>query len=508
MNEKLSIFKPSIIIPGVFFAILSAAICMQIMGQFGNAPNTSLISLVLLMSIAKISVTVASIFSDPEKQNYIISIASASGFVAANCAFISIAMLFVMERDDLLFPIALGTLVGSLITVFSMGKLFDTKIFPAEGSWPTGKAIATMIEAGNQGGKKSRELFQGVFVGVLSSVFGIPAAGIGIAFIANVVTMIAMAIGVILRGFSIYIFNGFDIGSSNIPQGLMIGAGSVAFFQILFSFKNKNKINNHFDINQNSAIIFIKPLLLFVLGAVITAFASGLLFYMTPFMLFIWVLFCSLAALIAMLLIGVASMNTGIAPAFAVVTIFLTVGLFVGFGAEPLSVFIGYLSSVGMPFADTGISLKAGYIIRGNGKNKEHELYGRKQQIILKYIGVFIGVIMAFVFSGVLIENNVIPPMSHFYANAVTSVLSYYVLREIVLWAIPGVILQIAFGNKSVGLMLATGLFINNSIFGVVVLFAVLIRLVIGTKHMSVRAPGLIAGDGIFGFLNNLLRLF
>jgi len=98
--------------------------------------------------------------------------------------------------------------------------------------------------------------------------------------------------------------------------------------------------------------------------------------------------------------------------------------------------------------------------------------------------------------------------MSIFYASTVVEAVSPSLLRELAIWAVPGAILQIAFGNKSVGLMLAAGLLINNPIFGIVILLSIGIRRIIGTKHMGVRGPGLIAGDGLFGFAVNIFRAF
>ena len=105
-------------------------------------------------------------------------------------------------------------------------------------------------------------------------------------------------------------------------------------------------------------------------------------------------------------------------------------------------------------------------------------------------------------------NSNILPPMSIFYADTVTSATDLTLLQELALWAIPGAALQAAFGNRSVGLMLATGMLINNPIFGISVLAAVVLRLIIGTKHMTLRAPGLIAGDGLFGFAANMFRMF
>ena len=56
--------------------------------------------------------------------------------------------------------------------------------------------------------------------------------------------------------------------------------------------------------------------------------------------------------------------------------------------------------------------------------------------------------------------------------------------------------------------LFATGLLINNPIYGIGVLAAVVLRLIIGTEPMEVREAGLIAGDGIYGFVTALIRTF
>ena len=519
---RISISEPGILILGILLSILSAAICMQIMGQFGTAPNTSLISAVLVMIVARIPLMVAKRFRNLERQNYVLSIASSAGFAAANCGFVAVAVMFIMGRNDLIIPMAFGSLIGSMISVFVVGRIFDSKIFPARGAWPLGAAIAASLEAGDEGGKKGFQLLQGLIVGAIASFLGIPAAGVGIAFIANMITMAALGAGMILRGYSPYIFNGFDIGQSNIAQGIMIGAGVVALVQIIMSMvkgskkapREKEKIEaevkgEEYTVSDSAAI---KTLLgsagLFIGGAVVIALIMGVFSEMGLAQSVLWILFSGVAAIIVMTLVGTASMHSGWAPTFAVVTIFLTFGLLIGFPALPLAVIVGYLGSVGPCLADTGIGLKAGWIIRGKGTDKAYEIQGRRQQVLIKQLGVIIGTAMAVIFGIILMQGEVLPPMSIFYASAVEMVADSSVLRELALWAVPGAALQLAFGNKSVGLMLATGLLINNPIFGISVLAAIGLRLAIGTRHMSIRAPGLIAGDGLLGFGANIFRAF
>ena len=522
-RTRISMAEPKVLGLGLALAIISAAICMQIMGQFGTSPNTSLIGAVLVMIVAKIPLAAVKSLRHLERQNYILSMASAAGFAAANCGFIAIAVMFLMGRYDLIMPMAFGALMGSMISILIMGRLFDSRVFPATGAWPMGQAVASVIEAGDEGGKKGLHLLAGLAIGVVASYFRIPAAGVGIAFIADMGAMAALGIGMLLRGHSVRIFRGFDVGESNIAQGVMVGAGIVALVQIIITISKVRKkhpikeeafdISTHTEEHAISDSTAKKTIAnsawLFMAGALILALATGIFSHMGPGQAALWVAFAGFTTVVVMMLVGTAAMHSGWAPAFAVVTICLTVGLIIGFPPVPLAVLVGYIGAIGLPFNDTGVGLKTGWLIRGKGMDKDYEAYGRKQQIIIKQIGAVVGIAMAVTFGMVLTRGGVIPPMSVFYAYTVMETVSPALIRELAIWAVPGAVLQAAFGNKrSVGLMLATGLLINNPIFGIAVLAAIAVRLKIGTKFMEVRGPGLIAGDGLFGFGRNIFYAF
>ena len=503
--KKISIYEPGVLTLGIILAIISAAICMQIMGMFGTAPNTSLIVAVLIMIIARIPINALKKFGNLERQNYIMSIASAAGFSAANGAFIGISMLLILGRDNLVIPLSIGMLTASIISVFSTYKLFDSKIFPSSGSWPMANAAAKILEAGNEGGKKSKELIQGIVVGAILNQFGLPATGIGIAVVANIGTMAAMGIGSLISGFSPLLFD-FNFSDTNIAQGIMIGAGVIAFFQIIISIKNmKTKPQEECcdaTISETTAKkSLVLTFILFIAGAVLTAYITSLFSYMSNVNMILWILYVGISTLITMLLVGTASMHSGIAPSFAVVTLFLTIGIILGFEPIALAIMVGYVSCVGMVFADTGIGLKTGHIIR----NGIDEAYGRRQQTIMKFLGVIIGVIMAFFFGSYIIDGGAIPPMSIFYARSVSDSIDITLFLDLLMWSIPGAILQFIFGNKQVGLMLATGLLIGNGLFGAFILITLLFRIKFGVKTMAVRGPGLIAGDGLWGFIRIFL---
>jgi len=318
--------------------------------------------------------------------------------------------------------------------------------------------------------------------------------------------MAGLGIGMIIRGYSTAIFRGFDIGQSNIAQGIMIGAGVVAFIQIFFTLKSGKEVKSEADSSIPRTLAASGGL--FIAGAIVIAAVSGIFGEMSLLQSVLWVLFAGASAIVVMILVGTASMHSGWGPTFAVVTICLTIGLLARFPPLPLAVLVGYLGSVGPCMQDAGVGFKAGWILRGKGANPEHEKYGRRQQVLIKQLGVIIGIVMAVFFGLILIRGEVIPPMSIFYADTVASIPDIALVRELAIWAIPGAVLQAAFGNKSVGLMLATGLLVNNPVFGISILVAIVARLIFGAKHMSIRAPGLIAGDGLFGFGESIFRAF
>ena len=186
----------------------------------------------------------------------------------------------------------------------------------------------------------------------------------------------------------------------------------------------------------------------------------------------------------------------------------MTLGIFMGFEPLPLAVLTGYIGSAGPCFADMGYDLKTGWILRGKGGDRERELYGRKQQVIIEFIGVVIGILVVMFFALMFMKQDIMPPISKVFATAVSAGADTAILKELLVWAVPGAAIQIIFGNKMVGVLFATGLLLNNPTYGIAVLIAVVVRMIFGTKFMEVRDAGFIAGDGLFGFFSNVLKAF
>lgn len=521
MEEKrkiISAFEPNIIIIGIILAILSAVICMQLIGNVGITPNTSLIGAIFAMILARLPISQLTSYKSLERQNMLQTIVSGAGFAAANCGFIGVGILWGLEKAEYIFPMAIGCILGTTLSIVIVGKLFDSPLFPAQAAWPPGVATASAIQAGDEGGKKGRRLIEGLIIGVIGSYFKLPVAGIGIVFIANIFSMAGLGIGLIIRGYSAQIFSlfgmvNFNLGATKIPQGVMIGAGLVALLQSLcIIFKSKKDEEKQSLETTVSSMDSKKSLVLgfggLIVASIITALITGIFSSMNVKEMIIWVLWCAFSSLVAMLLVGMAAMHSGWFPAFAISTIFMTVAIFLGFKPLAIAVMTGFIGSVGPCFADMGYDLKTGWILRGKSEDREYERAGRKQQVIIEAIGGIIGILVVLLFSKALMSQNVIPPISKVFATTITVGADPTILKEMLIWAIPGAIIQLISGKKMVGVLFATGLLLNNPIYGIGVLIAVVVRLIFGREFMEVRDAGLIAADGLFGFVANLIKVF
>jgi uncharacterized oligopeptide transporter (OPT) family protein len=169
----------------------------------------------------------------------------------------------------------------------------------------------------------------------------------------------------------------------------------------------------------------------------------------------------------------------------------------------------GFILSTGPQFADMGYDLKSGWMVRGRGSDPAREADGRFQQFLLQQVGAIVGIVLAAAVAGVYFRSGLIPPMSKIFAVTASMVLTSAHIRVLAGSAVLGAALQLAGGpGKALGILFATGLLIVSPWYGVALLAALVVRRVIGPEKMAVRAPGLIAGDGLLHFGEALLRMF
>lgn len=520
----------------------SAIICMQIISRIGFTPNTSIIGALIAMSLARMPFKGLKKFRSLDRQNLVQTMTSGAGFAAANCTLLSVAIFYAYKDLTLVVPMLLGAGIATLIGMHLVYRSFDSELFPATGSWPPGVATAQALIAGDEGGKKGRALLYGIIIGAAGSsrlfsfpalgINGLPMAGIGIAFIANVFAMISLALGLIVRGYFPYISGwlaplagsfGYelpsDLGTTYIPHGFMIGAGAISLVQALMIIFRRNKPTGASSNEESytvSAASLKKALsghvVLFAAGAVILAVLGGIWTEMSPGRLVLWIVWCAFSASVAPILVGLSAMHSGWFPGFAVSIIFLSLGIFMDFPPHALILLTGYVASTGPCFADMGYDLKTGWIIRGKGADVAYELDGRRQQVIAELIGGVIAVVVTALLMNMHFKLDMVPPVSKVFAATVQAGLHPAILKQMLAASAFGALLQFAGGaKKAIGILFATGLLINNPIYGLGLLVALLIRWPLEKKYkteLEIYGGGFVAGDGIYGFINALIRSF
>ncbi|MGN5476647.1 OPT/YSL family transporter [Cupriavidus basilensis] len=97
----------------------------------------------------------------------------------------------------------------------------------------------------------------------------------------------------------------------------------------------------------------------------------------------------------------------------------LTIGILIGFPPTALAVLVGFSAATGPAFADMGYDLKTGYLLRGEGRDMEAELAGRKQQFLAAMIGFAVAAVVVLVFHGTFFSQNLIPPVDRVYAASI-----------------------------------------------------------------------------------------
>jgi uncharacterized oligopeptide transporter (OPT) family protein len=107
---------------------------------------------------------------------------------------------------------------------------------------------------------------------------------------------------------------------------------------------------------------------------------------------------------------------------------------------------------------------------------------------------------------------DMVPPVSRVFAATVKAGVHPEIMRQLFFASIFGAVLQFVGGAKrAVGILFATGLLINNPIYGIGLLIALLVRWPLEKKYkpeLEIYGGGFVAGDGIYGFVNALMRTF
>lgn len=514
-------FTPATLLLLLALSVFGAIIGVQLLTTLGVTPNTSIIGAMVAMIVARIPLQSFARFRSVHIQNLAQTATSSATFGAANSLLLPIAIPWLFGRQDLVMPMFIGVSLAMLLDGYLLYRMFNTRIFPAEGAWPPGIAAAESIKAGDQGGQQAALLSTGIAIGAVGSWFKFPMAALGTAFIGNIWALGMLGVGFLLRGYSQPLFN-IDINKLYIPHGVMAGAGVVALFQIVKLIRQSNthpatgkSVDDALPAEQNSQVgkTLRYGAIGFLLISVLIALSSGLYAQLSLPWLCAFVLYAAFAAFLHEMIVGLAAMHSGWFPAFAVALITLLIGILIGFPPEALAMLCGFSAATGPAFADMGYDLKAGWILRGKGQHSRFELEGRRQQLIAAMLAFVVAIpVVLFIYKGYFTQG-LVPPVAKVYVAAINAGVSMDIAKSLLIWAIPGAIIQLIGGpGRQMGVLLATGLLINNPLAGWAVIIGIAIRCVVlriggdaMRNKMEVLAAGLIAGDALFSFFSSVL---
>jgi uncharacterized oligopeptide transporter (OPT) family protein len=497
------------------------------------------------MTLSRIPLTIFRGFRNIHAQNLAQTSISSATFGAANSLFLPIGIPFLFGQPSMIMPMLIGVAAAMLLDAWLLYRMFDTPAFPARRPWPLGIAAAEAIKAGDQGGAQAKVLFGGIGVGTLGAIFSLPMSAFGVAMIGGFGAMMAFGIGLLTRAYAKPVAQ-IDLMALYIPHGMMIGAGLVALVQVgrvvVSAHRNGDKDTDEPESTStgskasassagssaSTAVATAGPVnaasrlgqslrvggIGYLVIAALLAFGTGIFTQMSTGMLISFVLYATVAAFVHELIVGIAAMHSGWFPAFAVALITLIIGIMIGFPPAALVVLAGFTAATGPAFADMGYDLKAGYVLRGGGIDPAFELDGRRQQLIAAMVGFGVAIIAVAAAYPVFFGRNMTAPIDAAYIAAIKAGVSGETARSLVIWAIPGAIIQFLGGSRrQLGVLFATGLLISTPLAGWMVAGGLVVRIVaskvlgpVARERLEVFAGGVIAGDALYSFFSGAVK--
>lgn len=538
-SEHPKAYAPHILILNIVMSVLGAIIGLELIVRTGVAPNTSIVGALFAIIISRIPIAILKKYQSIHCQNLIQTSISGATFSAANCFLLPIGVPVIMGKMDLMYPMLIGSFLATIIDATILYKTFDSEMFPAEGAWPPGVASAESILAVVQKGKKALLLLAGMGIGIGGKMIGIPTDLLGVSWFGDFAAMAALGVGSLVigiiktNGFIIDIFGtslpvitdlfgeGADLMArpmfQYMPHGIMIGAGLISLIQCGRMLLKKSDGNSAAGKFSSSMANMKKALgggyVAYLIVAVLLAVITGIWSDMSMFQLIIWVIFSAFAAIASELIVGISAMYSGWFPGFATALIFLIVGMLIGFPAIPLGILVAYTSATGPAFSDMAYDLKCGYILRGCGQDQELELEGRKQQYYSEMIGFVVAFVLVAIMAGKYFDQGLFAPVDATFAATIEAGAGAGVAKWLVIWAIPGAIIQLLGGSRQVGILFATGLLVGSTINGLTILIALVLRYVLVKRNkeneqtLNILGAGSLAGAALYSFFTATLSL-
>ena len=511
-------------------SVAGSIIGVQIITSLGITPNTAIIGVLLAIAVSRIPLPAARVYRSIHVQNLAQSNISAATFAAANSLMVPIGIPALLGRTDLIPVMLMGATMGMLIDLAMLYWFFDSALFPAAAPWPPGTAAAEAILAGDVGGTRAAIMGAGGVLGIVGSSgcfgllrFGIPMSALGVAFIGNPGALAFFGLGLLAAAYVPPLLK-VDLSHLLIPHGVMLGAGLVALVQaILLVARDRDVKTERVETREvfTRSNAFVRKALaggfaLYVAAALAVACAGGLYAGMKSWQFVWWIVFAAFSCVAAEFIVGLSSMRAGWFPASGTALIFLVLGMAMGFPPLATALLVGFVASGGPAFADAGYDLKAGWRLRGLGKDLRFEMQGRWEQTLAALVGFLTALVVVALVHGRFFSSGMFPPFDHVYVVAIRSGIDRSLIPNLVLWAIPGALVQLVGGpNRQLGILFATGLIIGNSSMGWLVLAGILIRWVLGKAYkgeaeipLAILGAGCIAGGALWDFGSGAVKSF
>lgn len=539
-SEHPRAFEPAVLILNILMCCLGAIIGLELIVRTGVTPNTSIVGALFAILISRIPVAFLKKYRSVHRQNLIQTAISGATFSAANCLLLPIGIPVVMGRPDLIFPMLIGVFLATCIDATILYKTFDSEMYPAEGAWPPGVAAAESILAVVEKGRKAFLLVVGVVIGWVGKIAGIPTDLLGVSWFGDFYAMLALGVGSIIigviktNGFVVSLFGlkatlisglfGADFVYSKhaminyMPHGIMIGAGAVSLLQCAYMLFKKGDsdataagkfTSSMKTLKKTLGLGYVAYFVVAILLALVTGIFSGMNFMTMVF----WLIFAAFAAIASELIVGISAMYSGWFPGFATALIFLLVGMLFGFPPMALAVLVGFTAATGPAFSDMAYDLKCGYILRGSGTDPVLEKEGRKQQFYCEIFSFTIAFAMVALLANKYFDQGLLAPVSKTFATTIDAGTSPEVAKWLLIWAIPGAVIQFIGGKRQIGILFATGLLVGSIMNGLTIIVGLAIRLIAVNRNkeneqvLNILGAGALAGAAVYSFFTATLGL-
>ncbi len=540
-DQMPKVKEPAVFVVAIIVAILGCIVGLQVQIHTGTTPDTSIVGAIFAILIAQIPLRWLKPFKNIHRQNLVQTTISGATFASANCMFLTMGIPVIMGWPQLMVPMLIGATLATIVDATILYKSFGSPMFPAEGAWPPGIAVAESIYAMADKGKRALLLLVGSAAGWIGAMIGIPMDLVGVVWVGSLVAMGAFGVGALLKGilstnefsltfaghtgtFATDIF-GSDfsfadsVSLSYLGHGAMIGAGIISLLQcarILFKKEeNGTSAASRFGTSlSDMKNALSKGFIVYIVIAIGLAIATGLYYEMGIVKLIAWVIFAAVAALVSELIVGVSAMHSGWFPGFATALLFLIIGMMIGFPTLPLAILAGFTAATGPAFSDMGNDLKAGWILRGKGADMELEKVGRKQQYYAELLGFGVAFVMVAIFAKGYFNQGMFAPINFVYQSTIEAGSTVEVMKWLAIWAIPGALIQLLGGNHQAGILFATGFLVGWTEAGVVILIAISIRAIVIHKNperdsiFAILGAGALVGSALRDFSTSMLGLF